>query len=80
MRLLRQYIRQLIIESVERKNAEPIFTKRPFERIDISAALKMPENHQLREHVYNILRTSGQLSIYPTIESLEDHHLNAFYA
>ena len=80
MNLLRRYIRQLIIESIERQPAENVFVGEKFIPVNISNALKVASNHQLREHVYNILRTSGQLSIYPTIESLENHHLNAFYA
>lgn len=80
MSLLRKYIRQLIFENIKKDYAKNVFSGLINKPVNIAHDLKLMENHILREQIHSILKLSGQLSIYPTVDSLEDHHLNAFYA
>ena len=77
MVLLRKYIRQLIFENIKKDYATNVFSGLTNKPVNIAHDLKLMENHILREQIYNILKLSGQLSIYPTVESLEELSENA---
>ena len=86
MRLLRQYVRNLLIENIvmsqqTMKDLPDYGIRNP---VDISAALMKPENTLLRQAVYDITEQSyAEMeggNWFQSPEALLQHNMNAFWA
>ena len=88
MKLLRTYIRRILLENIYSSSGGISLLDFPDyqigKAIDISRALKDPQNTDLREAVYNITEYSYSKmeggNWFESPEALMDHNLNAFYA
>ena len=88
MRLLRNYIRSIILENVvsQQQDLRDLPGYQIGQAVDISKALKDPRNIMLRQVVYDIIESSYAAdplegsSFYDSPDDLMEHHLNAFHA